>query len=523
MTTILIAFFVSGDIQKQVNHFVDYSTEWQTENGEEAKLSKISGEYVIHTTLPEVKKGDALYFNFKTLNVEIFRGEECVYQTPSFEKRLFGKTPGSYFVEIPLSEQDAGTVVTVKLNNPYDDESGKIPQILFGSQEDILMHQIGNRLPGFCISLIITFLGVAFIAMFLLFYWRQMVGREMLYIGLFAFGMGVFMVTDCKFLQIISPNAHFYHMIAEMFMMLIISPLLLFLGKMYKAYPPKTVLLVCVVSSICFVISFVLNITGVKDYHEMVSLTHFTYAVAIVCIIIGIVRSLRENKKEYISHNIGVLGICVAAIIDILMLNFGTSMETTFFTRMGVLLYMCLEGVELLMKIFRQYREMEKNKLLSRLAYHDGLTDLLNRTSFMEEIQRLEDENCENVLLAIFDVNNLKQVNDNYGHAKGDDLIVTVGQSIKTCFEALGKCYRTGGDEFIIIGVGEQAEETFCSLSVKFYQTINQINERKEFPMEIKVALGYCITHAQEQQGLHSTLEMADARMYENKKKLKAM
>ena len=57
-------------------------------------------------------------------------------------------------------------------------------------------------------------------------------------------------------------------------------------------------------------------------------------------------------------------------------------------------------------------------KLLSRLAYHDGLTDMLNRTSYMEEIKNISSNGYPELLVAIFDVNNLKFVNDTYGHIK---------------------------------------------------------------------------------------------------------
>ena len=46
-------------------------------------------------------------------------------------------------------------------------------------------------------------------------------------------------------------------------------------------------------------------------------------------------------------------------------------------------------------------------QLLSRLAYRDGLTDLLNRTSYMEELKRLDASHNFHVLLALYDVNNL--------------------------------------------------------------------------------------------------------------------
>ena len=77
-------------------------------------------------------------------------------------------------------------------------------------------------------------------------------------------------------------------------------------------------------------------------------------------------------------------------------------------------------------------------QLLSRLAYRDGLTDLLNRTSYMEELKRLDASHNFHVLLALYDVNNLKYVNDTYGHQSGDEMIRRVADTLLAHLGSLG-------------------------------------------------------------------------------------
>ena len=57
----------------------------------------------------------------------------------------------------------------------------------------------------------------------------------------------------------------------------------------------------------------------------------------------------------------------------------------------------------------------------------------------------------QNAVIFMFDLNNLKETNDVYGHKAGDELILDAARSIKECFRNIGNTYRIGGDEFCVI------------------------------------------------------------------------
>lgn len=118
-------------------------------------------------------------------------------------------------------------------------------------------------------------------------------------------------------------------------------------------------------------------------------------------------------------------------------------------------------------KFLASYQRNIKNELLSRLAYHDGLTDLLNRTSYMEKVKELEDDENPYMLIAIYDVNNLKKVNDTMGHQKGDEMIKRVADVMSASLGKYGQCYRVGGDEFVFISTKPDIETVFMNASKK--------------------------------------------------------
>lgn len=84
---------------------------------------------------------------------------------------------------------------------------------------------------------------------------------------------------------------------------------------------------------------------------------------------------------------------------------------------------------------------------LELTQYTDALTQLLNKRAYSNRIQRL---NCSYTLI-MFDVDDFKKVNDNYGHKVGDEVLRIVAECIFETYRDYGNIYRIGGDEFAAI------------------------------------------------------------------------
>ncbi|MBP5605181.1 MAG: GGDEF domain-containing protein, partial [Ruminiclostridium sp.] len=123
-----------------------------------------------------------------------------------------------------------------------------------------------------------------------------------------------------------------------------------------------------------------------------------------------------------------------------------------------------------------------------------------------------------------FDVNNLKLINDSKGHEAGDLLIKNAADIINKSFGAVGNCYRTGGDEFVAIITDEHAPIVIEEAIYNFDKLIRKFNENPEKPFNLRIAYG--IAYYQNDKTTNKTLKeihkLADERMYDNKKMLKA-
>ena len=109
-----------------------------------------------------------------------------------------------------------------------------------------------------------------------------------------------------------------------------------------------------------------------------------------------------------------------------------------------------------------QERLSEEIALVRSRAYIDGLTGLGNRAAYEEHIHRLNDairDGTATFAIAVFDLNGLKDINDRFGHERGDEVIRAVAHSLQEGF-AEGHPYRIGGDEFAVILEGSFGDIT---------------------------------------------------------------
>lgn len=97
----------------------------------------------------------------------------------------------------------------------------------------------------------------------------------------------------------------------------------------------------------------------------------------------------------------------------------------------------------------------------------DGLTGLLNQNSFLN---RSEEMNYTNGMLIVFDVDDLKHVNDVFGHVKGDLCLSIIADCIKKAYAKYGYCYRVGGDEFFVLLKNSRIEEACTSQFESFIE-----------------------------------------------------
>ncbi|MGN0384860.1 MAG: diguanylate cyclase [Lachnospiraceae bacterium] len=154
---------------------------------------------------------------------------------------------------------------------------------------------------------------------------------------------------------------------------------------------------------------------------------------------------------------------------------------------------------------------------INALAYKDGLTGVKNKTSYIDYTENLTKEKDVEYAVALFDVNNLKILNDTYGHEQGDAMIVLACSYICRVFRN-SPVFRIGGDEFVVILRGEDYRNKESLLQ---HFADNMSREKLDITpfCELSVAFGMATKEADE--SFEEVFRQADREMYRKKKEMK--
>jgi len=158
--------------------------------------------------------------------------------------------------------------------------------------------------------------------------------------------------------------------------------------------------------------------------------------------------------------------------------------------------------------------EIKQKEDLINKSRTDELTGLLNRRAYEEDIyEKNKIPEKDDFVLVSLDVNGLKTVNDNLGHAAGDELLIGAGQCMKKSFAPYGNLYRTGGDEFIAILFCDN--EKLKEILAAFEETMSRW--RGKLIDSISISYGYVSKTEKPDLSVRELGIISDRRMYEAK------
>ena len=239
-----------------------------------------------------------------------------------------------------------------------------------------------------------------------------------------------------------------------------------------------------------------------------------------------------------------LIQIITAAVVIVLVVSFVTILYTSKITQPLKELTMAAESINRgNYKINLNYKKDDEigvltktmNKLikhldeyisdLNALAHSDSLTDVKNKSAFDEAIRELQsrmDKNDETLefAIAIFDCDDLKLINDNYGHDKGNIVLINASNLIRRIFKN-SAVYRIGGDEFTVI-LEDEDYDNREQLKQHFIEKCEEISSFVKEPWEqTQISMGMADYEPEFDGSVESVFVHADHLMYENKRQRK--
>lgn len=165
-----------------------------------------------------------------------------------------------------------------------------------------------------------------------------------------------------------------------------------------------------------------------------------------------------------------------------------------------------------------------REEQISHQAYHDSLTGLPNRLRFNEYLAdacNAARRNGETLTLMFLDLDGFKSINDRYGHAMGDALLVEVAARLRTCIRESDFVARLGGDEFVIVLPGGKTPGASERVARKILLALGQQYLLSGVHLSSTPSIGIA-TYPQAGDTPETLLKQADEAMYQAKHQGKA-
>ena len=156
-------------------------------------------------------------------------------------------------------------------------------------------------------------------------------------------------------------------------------------------------------------------------------------------------------------------------------------------------------------------KSMENAMRMVQAASMDDMTGLYSKNKLLETVEHMEPKERP-VAVIYWDVNQLKYVNDTFGHLYGDQLIAKIAGSIRAAVTSEEtNAYRYGGDEFLMI-IPDGTQEIAEDVIEKWRQVMKPIQKNSEIP--VSASVGYAVG---KYENIMELIEIADQRMYKDK------
>ncbi|HTQ05239.1 MAG TPA: diguanylate cyclase [Polyangiaceae bacterium] len=176
-------------------------------------------------------------------------------------------------------------------------------------------------------------------------------------------------------------------------------------------------------------------------------------------------------------------------------------------------------GRDVTMRRQLEQRLADQAEELRHLSLRDGLTGLYNRRGFLElsgQLVRVAERQQHRLALLFVDLDGLKDINDELGHAHGDRAIAEAAELLRSTCRATDLVARLGGDEFVVLA-SDVNDDSIAVLTGRLDRALAEANEKAGRDFRLSFSLGVASFDPKAPVAIETLLGQADERMYEAK------
>ena len=445
------------------------------------------------------------YIDNTLIYAKIIRTEDGLFNVPS----------GNTWQIIPLPAKSEGKTLTLRISSPYNNYVGNINEVHIGTKSSLLIHLI--RTTGYSLVLAFITLMNGFVGVFIYLFLKKLLhtNRSILYLGWFSIIVSILSIMESNLTQIFMDNEYVISALSYLSLMTLPIPILLYISLFENFHYLKTIhnlTYIIIGSDFLFIILQVLNISDF--YHTEVFVQAELLLVFVIVIITLYLEICKYKDKELKSFTIAATLLFIFGAVDITAFHIKTEKHTGLIFQVGFILFSVILIIDTLKKLSKTIKLSEAAWHYKSLATKDLLTNCRNRAAYAKDMEAVSLD--RNITIFISDMNNMKKINDTYGHHAGDEVIILCSQCLLKVFGR--RVYRIGGDEFVSIQYDLEANEINAMLE-NFQRECSIKSEA--LPYGFQMSVGYAVYNNTLDETIYDTVKRADMNMYENKRKMK--
>lgn len=464
------------------------------------------------------EKQDTLLIRSSMQDVWVYIDNKLIYEHVQLEPLDLHMPPASLWVLVDIPENSTGQTLRIDYKTNVSSFSGVINKVYLDRKAMVLHDLFFSQSFSFAIFLTLFLLGIIVIGTSFAFENYQ--DLRLLYLGFMALSSGLWILTESRLLQffigsrfILGSIAYLMIPITAFFFVLYVKDAIITQTKYKNHLRYLAITFVAIV-----LINVLLQITGVLVYIEMMDYTLpiiLISAIYLAYLIYLEVNVYHNNEaKRFVKFTIILL---ISLMLEIGSFFFHAFNSISSFFRIGIVLFFAMLVLDTFVYVRTNMRRKDETLLLEKMAYKDYLTGGFNRSAYERDVQKYLDT-VKEFRLILLDLNDLKYINDTFGHSQGDEAIRLVFKAMEESFVS-GQNYRIGGDEFAVL-LDDIDEELFQEYAKIFQDTL--MHTTVNFVYRIHVALGSDVYDFDLWDYYGKFYHHVDQKMYENKLEIKS-
>lgn len=461
---------------------------------------------------------------FKTYHsiIHVFLNGENIYEygTALHEK---GKMVGSGIFTVSLPENYMGKELKICFDVTEDNAFSSIDEISIMKETDVTQNFIFNRIIELIIGIFLFSFGILLLCVVLFIGKKDKVYRTLFWIAIFSATVAIWMMSNFNILQLVCSNLNTISYFEYLSLYFAPIPMLLFVYDSQDNRKTKYAIQILVSILAAFIaIAIYLNEFTIYHLSKVLPLFHIIGLCTIALTTISIILSLKQQSKKSDLIIIQGLGVMLLFLFtDTLRFNIHKYLHpkniniADSILPVGVLVFIFTMLASYIYRLVQVFHANAEKQVLVQLAYTDALTHIGNRAK-CEEVFHEHDTTESTATIINFDLNHFKEVNDTFGHAIGDEVLVEFAKLLQNTYEKDGFIGRMGGDEFIVV-LDSYDEDYVQKTIADLMSAIHTFNQTSGKPYQISVACGYCSNKGRTDCSLWKIYEESDKKMYHDK------